>query len=319
MPNTTSPGTNSKFDSRVSDMGFIIQYGSTNVDCKKKTPSAVKRRVGRRTQRLERQLLEVAARGVILGGLAEKIEEFGWLDAAGDTNVGRTRNRVLHQPAAMQFNQTGVFAFVIVILLCIIMSMKTLIWVVFGLLVIALVGVGGTYVVYGDSILFDPLYSPQEQMQRKLVRVAKNFPSHISNYKLHSRGPQPVQIQTECNTINGTDTCQEVITAVYHQIDGSKAVFVNLATFKSGRAAVEEYLRAQGRSEKLASYPYEVLRVEQHELGWFPKSGYDFILTQEGEYRLHADGSESGSYKNPATGNNAVIIHFIQKYPPSLK
>ena len=197
--------------------------------------------------------------------------------------------------------------------------MKKSLWTMLGILILVLVAGGSAYAYMGDSQLFDRLYSPQEQTLRKLKRAAKDFPSEIGNYELYSRGAEPIQIQTECNTLNGNDSCQEIIRAEYHQIDGQNTVFVNLLTFTKGKDSTKEYLHALGKSATIQSYPYEVMHIETHELGWFPKSIYDFVLTQEGIYTLRSDGGESVSYPSKATGNNAVATYFIQKYPPLLK
>jgi hypothetical protein len=192
-------------------------------------------------------------------------------------------------------------------------------WVVLGLLLVLLAGAGGAYVVYGDSVLFDRFYSPEEQFQRKNLRAAKEFPPELGNYALYSRGAFPIGIERDCNTLNGTDSCQEILTGEYHQVDGPGVVFVRIATVIEGnKNDVMEYLRGLGTFETLSPYPYQIMRFEHQEISWFPRTTHDFIVTQEGTYVLHSDGGESVSYKDKATGNNAVTIYFIQKYPPAL-
>ncbi len=197
--------------------------------------------------------------------------------------------------------------------------MKKILWTLLSALIVIVVAGGFAYAYMGDSQLFDRLYSPEEQELRKLNRAAKDFPSQIGNYALFSGKGRPIQFETECNTINGEESCVDNIRAEYHQIDGNKTIFVSLLTFSKGKGSTTEYLRALGKSAVIQSYPYEVYRLEAHELGWFPKNTYDFVLTQEGTYTLHTDGGESVTYKNQATGENAVATYFIQKYPPVLE
>jgi hypothetical protein len=190
----------------------------------------------------------------------------------------------------------------------------------FAVLVLLVAVGGGAYIVKGDSSLFDPLYSPQEQLQRKNLRASKEFPTELGNYTLYSRGAFPIGIERDCNTLNGADSCQEILTGEYHQVDGSGVVFIRIATVVEGnKNDVKEYLRKSGTFESLSPYPYQIMRFEHQEISWFPRTTHDFIVTQEGVYTMRADGTESVSYPNKATGNNAVTAYFIQKYPPPLQ
>ena len=60
-----------------------------------------------------------------------------------------------------------------------------------------------------------------------------------------------------------------------------------------------------------------MFRIESHEIGWYPEKGkITMVFTQEGEFVNNPDGGTSYNY-GPATGENAVTQHFLDKFPPA--
>ena len=55
-----------------------------------------------------------------------------------------------------------------------------------------------------------------------------------------------------------------------------------------------------------------IFRVEKAEIGWYPKSDFDIILTQE--YYFQNGGND---YSRTATGKNPVTKYFLEKYKPN--
>ena len=191
---------------------------------------------------------------------------------------------------------------------------KKLVWAV---MVLVLVVGGGAYAYGSELPIFDILYSPEQQEVRQVQRLAREFPATIGAYSLYARGPEKIQIRKECPPSEGGELCYRNVTAEYRQVEGNKIVFVHVSKAANGNSEAWKALVAKRATTGLVG-AYEIVRVEKHELGWFPLAKYDFILTQEGLRSVRADGLESYSYPAKATDANPVTAYFIETYPPVL-
>lgn len=188
------------------------------------------------------------------------------------------------------------------------------------IIVLLVVIVGG--VVYADSVgLIDVFSNPDTKSATDFAKVAV-FPETIGGYV---RSESFVSVQDECSDLSKSrDTaakglsgtvCIRIATAMYKNDNDHKSVFVHLTKVTSGKEPYVSYMKIFSRPDSIGQY--EVIRVEQHELGWFPKDVFDVLLTQEGEYTLNSSGGMSMKY-GVATGNNDVTQYFLNKYPPDI-
>jgi hypothetical protein len=190
---------------------------------------------------------------------------------------------------------------------------KKLVWAV---AVVALVVGGGAYVYGSELPIFDALYSPEQQELRQVQRLAKEFPAAIGTYALYGQSPEKIQVRKECVPPESQETCYRNITAEYRQTDGHKVVFVHISkAANEGGEALKAFVTKEASPDTLGTYG--VVRVEQHELGWFPLAGYDVVMTQEGVCTPNERGTVDCGYPARATGANPVTQYFIERYPPA--
>ncbi len=182
------------------------------------------------------------------------------------------------------------------------------------------------FAYFSNSPVLDSFLSPEMRQDREYKRTIKIFPEQLGEYVLYERGPKKISISNECRKIeNHPDVevagltgefCQKLIIGQYRQITDGKVVFIHLSQINKGKDAFQALLKKLSQPDKLGKY--NIVRFEQHELGWYPASKLDVILTQEGMAKVEIDGSESMSYKEKASGNNPVTKYFINQYPPAL-
>lgn len=174
---------------------------------------------------------------------------------------------------------------------------------------IILVGFGGG-LVYADSIGLIDIFSNSDTNSAKNFAKIVAFPESIGTYV---RTESFVSVQDECNDLakssdaaskglSGT-VCTRVATAMYKDEATKKSVFVHLAKVTAGKESYVSYMKAFSHPDAIDQY--EVIRIENHELGWFPQDVFDVLITQEGQFTLDSNGNISMSY-GKATGQNAV-------------
>lgn len=185
-----------------------------------------------------------------------------------------------------------------------------------AIIAVLLVGGGATYIYGSELPIFDSFYSPEQQEVRQVMRLAKEFPQSIGDYTLYGRTPEKIQVKKECLPSGGTQVCYRNITAEYRQTGGRNGVFIQVAQ-AANEAGDELKTLIKQQTSPATLGAYAVVRIENHELGWFPVKKYNFVLTQEGIYTTNTDGSESYTYPNKATGSNPVTSYFINAYPPA--
>ncbi|MEI7709206.1 MAG: hypothetical protein WCI76_00660 [bacterium] len=178
--------------------------------------------------------------------------------------------------------------------------------------------VGG--VIYAENAgLIDVFSNPDTHLAKDFAKIAV-FPESIGTYV---RTESFVSVQDECTDLakssdsaskglSGT-VCTRIATAMYKDDAAKKSVFVHFAKVTEGKEPYVLYMKAFSKPDKIDQY--EVIRIEDHELGWFPQDVFDVLVTQEGQFTLNSDGGMSMSY-GKATGQNAVSQYFLNKYPP---
>jgi hypothetical protein len=187
------------------------------------------------------------------------------------------------------------------------------------IITIILIGIGGG-LVYADSIgLIDVFSSSNTNSARNFAKVVA-FPESIGTYV---RTEYFVRVEDECSDLadsgdaaskglSGT-VCTRIATAMYRDDATQKSVFVDLAKVTSGKESYVSYMKAFSRPDSIDEY--EVIRMEDHILGWFPGDVFDVLITQEGQFTLDSEGNMTMSY-GKATGQNVVSQYFLTKYPP---
>lgn len=208
--------------------------------------------------------------------------------------------------------------------------MKKIILLFILAIVVILVISGGIFVFAKDSPIFDVFFSDKQKEERALERMAKLYPEKLGDFSLYARGPEKVRKnKEECNEINETlnkdnleikgTVCARITIGEYRNAE-NETIFVQIMKITKGKDIPGvEYLfgKISGAFELKG---YEIMRPENHEIGWFPEdsSEIDVVLTQEGVARKNPDGGESMLYQNKATGENPVTQYFLSKFSPSL-
>lgn len=190
---------------------------------------------------------------------------------------------------------------------------------VFIVVALIVVIVGGA--VYAENIgLIDVFSSSDTNSAKNFAKIAV-FPESIGSYV---RTESFVSVQDECIDLSKSadsstmglsgNVCTRIATAMYKDDIAKKSVFVHLAKVTKGKESYVSYMRAFSKPANINQY--NVIRIENHELGWFPQEVFDVLITQEGEFKLNSSGNMSLTY-GTATGQNAVTQYFINKYPPT--
>jgi hypothetical protein len=199
------------------------------------------------------------------------------------------------------------------------------------LIVVAVAG-GGGYVYLqkkSPTNTESPLTTGTPE-QKKPIAPDEYFPETIGDYELVVKNTYKVQVtERECRQFGQSQAkedirlgivgeyCVKNIRGEYRQKNTDKVVFVDLQTILSGKDVVEQLFEKTNTAEKLGTH--SVYRAEGHEILWKTENTFDIVITQEGRWKK---GTESNgalltySYKEKATGNNAVSKYFLEKYPP---
>ena len=183
-----------------------------------------------------------------------------------------------------------------------------------GLVVALIVLGGGAFAYASDAPLFDILRPQGESEAREARRIGASLPQVIDGYVLSGEEPGKVHVTREC-TQDAEPYCTLTIIAEYRKQGGTHGIFVHLLKAESGVEALRSVVDRESTPETLDGQ--QVVRVEKHELAWYPTSGYDVILTQEGIYQVNDRGTVDYQYPNTATGENPVTRFFFEKYPPA--
>ena len=107
-----------------------------------------------------------------------------------------------------------------------------------------------------------------------------DIPDTIGDFVLYGT-PEKGRVNSDCDLIPpdiGTgEICTTTKVLQYRNTESGKVVFVHLIEVTKEK---ELYVSALAKYSKLDKFQdYRIIRIERGELGWFPKSGYDLILT----------------------------------------
>jgi hypothetical protein len=190
------------------------------------------------------------------------------------------------------------------------MKSKTLIigfWVV-----IALVGGG----LYARQVGFLDIFKAKGEDAKNIARLVA-FPDTIGSFKLNT---SHINVEEECDDLGTSEDtrvlgltgkiCTQSANAEYRSTNSSNVVFIHMVNVTEGKEAYEQAVRKITRPETFNGF--NIVRIEDHELGWFPKEDFEWLVVQEGT--LQGDG-RSYSY-GKATGQNDVVKYLLEKYPP---
>ena len=180
---------------------------------------------------------------------------------------------------------------------------------------ITILAIAGGVIVYAkDSPIFDVFFSEKTKEVRDLNRLEKLYPETIGNYTLYSWSAEKIQKRVECENVNEGEICNRYTVGQYRMSGSNKVVFVHIYKITKGADIMKKLLLKMLSADRLDGY--FTIRPERHEIGWLTDSVADYILTQEGTVKMEADGGQSMSYINKATGDNPVTQYFVSKYPP---
>jgi hypothetical protein len=107
------------------------------------------------------------------------------------------------------------------------------------------------------------------------------------------------------------EICERSMGAEYKDATSGHVVFVHFIRITKNSELYQKLLGRMSTPARLE--PYAVIRLEGSEIGWFPKTGFDIVITQEGN--LTPTGFD---YSLKAAGTNAVTQYFINQYGPSI-
>ena len=107
------------------------------------------------------------------------------------------------------------------------------------------------------------------------------------------------------------EMCREERRLQYHY--GDKTVFVILSKTTKGSDIGKKYIMTNFSDKTELVDNNTIYRIENHELMWFPKSGFDMLAIQEGAAKKDAAGT---SYQyGTASKDNPVFRRFLADYP----
>lgn len=196
--------------------------------------------------------------------------------------------------------------------------------ILFILIILILTTIGFGFVYAEKASIINIFLTPEEKELKEIQRLREMFPEKLGTYELYGLTPEKIQVKLECDDVekhpDTRDTelagkiCVKTIITEYREIVSNKIIFVHFSQIYEGREISQQLFERFTKKEKLGNF--DVVRIENHEIGWSPASAFDFILTQEGIVKPGKSGGESMNY-GTATGNNPVTQYFIEKYPPS--
>lgn len=187
-------------------------------------------------------------------------------------------------------------------------------------IIIILIGLCGG-LVYADSIgLIDVFSAPDTDSASSSAKIVA-FPESIGDYV---RAESHTGVKDECvNLAEHSDSavrglsgtvCTRIAIAEYRNDIEKKTVRVHLLKVINGKESYVSYIKSFSRPDSINQY--EVIKLEDFELGWFPLDVFDFLLTQEQRFTLDSEGNMTMSNINDTAGQNDVTQYFINKYPP---
>jgi len=106
--------------------------------------------------------------------------------------------------------------------------------------------------------------------------------------------------------------CERTMGAEYKDPASGRVIFIHLIRITEGRELYMKLLSLSSRPDKLE--PFDIIRLEGSEIGWFPAKDFDIIVSVEGD--LTPTGFD---YALKAEGINAVTQYFINTYRPVTK
>lgn len=189
--------------------------------------------------------------------------------------------------------------------------------------------IAGLVLVY-IFVLSPTNISEQSNNDKKLAKATEFFPDHIGKYSIVKTDGRGVEVLSNCNKIEDNpilkatgktgDACMEIFSAVYTTVTSSttatttnKIIKVNLSKFTKAADMLQLLLDKSTEPGLLDDKP--IFHTTPFRLGWSPASGFDMILTVEGEYAVSSMATTT-TYNGNADGNNEVTRYFIDKYPP---
>ncbi len=188
----------------------------------------------------------------------------------------------------------------------------------FLLVVVAIIIVGGGSLAYARNAGYIDLFlSPQEKEQRELKRLKTLFPDQLGDFVLYGNSPEKIWLKNKCVSFpyqSNIELCTKTVLAEYRRVESNEVVFVHLNKVTKGNEAYKELMQKLSRADKLGNY--NISRLEQAEIGWFPASQFDSIITQEGRYDLSSGGNGQYHYDQMATGDNQVTQYFLTQFSP---
>ncbi len=199
--------------------------------------------------------------------------------------------------------------------------MKIKIWL--PIVIFLFLGVGVVYAYSNDLLNFNIFLSEKERDAKELVQARNFFPNEIGNFRL-SNGSDDVRLEKRCEKIeNNPDTanldlkgeaCSKTIVGKYEGVSNLSVVYIHLTKFTKG-VDIYRQLLERARRDKIGNY--DVMRIEKHEIAWYPESVYDFVVIQQGEKAVN--GATGISYNKIADGANPITQYFLTQFPPELQ
>jgi len=158
------------------------------------------------------------------------------------------------------------------------------------------------------------------------VMARQYFPETIGQYKLFEDISIKVETKKRCNKIEDNpilkatgrtgDACMETFVAEYRTPMSSTTtdiIRVNLSRFTENKDMFELLIENSSDPDTLDGLA--VFRLAPFELGWYPSSVFDLIVTQDGE-AIVGTSSIKYEYAGTAIGENEVTRYFLSKYSP---
>lgn len=154
-----------------------------------------------------------------------------------------------------------------------------------------------------------------------IIDTSTIFPDNIGVFEISSRGSEKIRKDNRCVDFSkqpnapadaSGEVCIETMVAEYKDASTQKVVFVHLVKITKGKETAKKFIMSQSRPEIFNGF--NIMRIEDHELSWFPKESFDEITLQEGTLVSDSNGSRMNYGK--ATGDNPVMKYFFEKYPP---
>lgn len=183
-----------------------------------------------------------------------------------------------------------------------------------------------TYVYSSNNEGFDRFFPKAMRDRREWKRIRLQFPDTIENFVLFDRSSEKIQMRAEeCSNIEdhpdtarlglSGEICRKTVIAQYREQAGDHVIFVQALIVTKGSEIQRAYLSKVTQPMMIGTA--HAFRLERHEIGWYPTTRFDVLLTQEGRWKSVSGGGESMSYRNLATGDNPVTQYFLSKFSPA--